>query len=187
MRVTAVGLLYRYHSSQCTVLTVPNCTVTDRNNVSVTTITICPHNKQSSKDRYSQYQNMVHGNSTSHNTVTYSTKQWYISSRDKYLRSKLVTNLVKHKNIQNNTIRISAGFFGYNNNNNHQADYENKITQVHSCIGLKSRNLTNNSDIHVTVNRRHSEGKEPTRCDTVCSFIASTCFGHQYVHHQEYN
>jgi hypothetical protein len=32
----------------------------------------------------------------------------------------------------------------------------------------------------------HSEGKEPTRCDKVCSFIASTCFGHQYAHHQEY-
>jgi hypothetical protein len=23
--------------------------------------------------------------------------------------------------------------------------------------------------------------------DKVCSFIASTCFGHQYAHHQEYN
>jgi hypothetical protein len=41
-------------------------------------------------------------------------------------------------------------------------------------------------DVHVTVHRRHSEGKEPTRCDRVCSFIASTCFGHQYSHHQEY-
>jgi hypothetical protein len=29
------------------------------------------------------------------------------------------------------------------------------------------------------------KGKEPTRCDKVCSFIASTCFGHQYAHHQE--
>jgi hypothetical protein len=25
-------------------------------------------------------------------------------------------------------------------------------------------------DVHVTVHRRHSEGKEPTRCDKVCSF-----------------
>jgi hypothetical protein len=31
------------------------------------------------------------------------------------------------------------------------------------------------------------KGKEPTRCDRVCSVIASTCFGHQYAHHQEYN
>jgi hypothetical protein len=31
------------------------------------------------------------------------------------------------------------------------------------------------------------KGKEPTRCKNVCSFIASTCFGHQYAHHQEYN
>jgi hypothetical protein len=30
----------------------------------------------------------------------------------------------------------------------------------------------------------HSEAKEPTRCDKVCSF---TCFGQQYAHHQEYN
>jgi hypothetical protein len=42
-------------------------------------------------------------------------------------------------------------------------------------------------DVHVTVHRRHSESKEPTICDKVCSFIASTCFGHQYAHHQEYN
>jgi netrin-G3 ligand len=40
---------------------------------------------------------------------------------------------------------------------------------------------------HVTVHRRHSERKERTICDKVCSFIASTCFGHQYAHHQEYN
>jgi hypothetical protein len=33
----------------------------------------------------------------------------------------------------------------------------------------------------------HCEGKELTRCDKVRSFIASTCFGHQYAHHQEYN
>jgi hypothetical protein len=32
-----------------------------------------------------------------------------------------------------------------------------------------------------------SEGKDPTGCDKVCSFIASTCFEHQYAHHQEYN
>jgi hypothetical protein len=31
------------------------------------------------------------------------------------------------------------------------------------------------------------KGKEPTRCNKVCSFIALTCFGHQYAHHQEYN
>jgi hypothetical protein len=31
------------------------------------------------------------------------------------------------------------------------------------------------------------KGKEPSRCDKVCSFIASTCFGHQYAHHQKYN
>jgi hypothetical protein len=30
----------------------------------------------------------------------------------------------------------------------------------------------------VTVHRSHSEGKEPTRCDKVCSLIASTRFGH---------
>jgi hypothetical protein len=42
-------------------------------------------------------------------------------------------------------------------------------------------------DVHVPVHRRHSEGKEPTRCDKVSSFIASTCFGHQYAHHQEDN
>jgi hypothetical protein len=47
--------------------------------------------------------------------------------------------------------------------------------------------LTEKFDVHVTVHSRHSEGKEPTRCDKVCSFIASTCFGHQYAHHQEYN
>jgi hypothetical protein len=29
------------------------------------------------------------------------------------------------------------------------------------------------------------KGKEPTRCDKACSFIASTCFGHQYAHYQE--
>jgi hypothetical protein len=33
--------------------------------------------------------------------------------------------------------------------------------------------------VHVTVHRRHKEGKEPTRCEKVCSFIASTCFGHK--------
>jgi hypothetical protein len=37
-------------------------------------------------------------------------------------------------------------------------------------------------DVPVTVHRRHSEGKEPTRCDKV-----AVCFGHQYAHHQEYN
>jgi hypothetical protein len=30
------------------------------------------------------------------------------------------------------------------------------------------------------------KGKEPTRCDKVCSFIASTCFGHQYAPYQEF-
>jgi hypothetical protein len=34
---------------------------------------------------------------------------------------------------------------------------------------------------------QHSGGKEPTRFDNVCSSIPSTCFGHQYAHHQEYN
>jgi hypothetical protein len=29
------------------------------------------------------------------------------------------------------------------------------------------------SAVHVTVRRRQSDGKEPTRCDKVCSFIAS--------------
>jgi hypothetical protein len=28
------------------------------------------------------------------------------------------------------------------------------------------------------------KGTEPTRCDKVCSFIASTSFGHQYAHHR---
>jgi hypothetical protein len=42
-------------------------------------------------------------------------------------------------------------------------------------------------NVHVTVHRRHSEGKEPTRYNQVCSFIASTGFGHQYAHRQEYN
>jgi hypothetical protein len=41
-------------------------------------------------------------------------------------------------------------------------------------------------DVRVTLHRRHSEGKEPTRCEKVCSFIASTCFGHLYVRRQEY-
>jgi hypothetical protein len=36
-------------------------------------------------------------------------------------------------------------------------------------------------DDRLAVHRRHSEGKEPTRCDGVCSFIVSTCFGHQYA------
>jgi hypothetical protein len=31
------------------------------------------------------------------------------------------------------------------------------------------------------------KGKEPTRCDKICSFIASIRFGHQLAHHQEYN
>jgi hypothetical protein len=31
------------------------------------------------------------------------------------------------------------------------------------------------------------KGKEPTRCDKICSFIASTCFGQQHAHHEEYN
>jgi hypothetical protein len=42
-------------------------------------------------------------------------------------------------------------------------------------------------DVCVTVHRRHSEGKD--RLDAtkyVCSFIVSTCFGHQYAHLQEY-
>jgi hypothetical protein len=37
--------------------------------------------------------------------------------------------------------------------------------------------------IHAT-NEEHIQlvkSKEPTRCDKVCSFIASTCFGHQYA------
>jgi hypothetical protein len=41
--------------------------------------------------------------------------------------------------------------------------------------------------VHVTMHRWHSEGKEPNTSNKVCSFIASTCFGHQYAHHQEYN
>src|SRR5215510_9746749 len=28
--------------------------------------------------------------------------------------------------------------------------------------------------------------KKPTRCDKLLNFIHSTCFGHQYAHHQEY-
>src|SRR5215510_15008138 len=28
--------------------------------------------------------------------------------------------------------------------------------------------------------------KKPTRCDKMLNFIHSTCFGHHYVHHQEY-
>jgi hypothetical protein len=31
-------------------------------------------------------------------------------------------------------------------------------------------------DVHVTVHRRHSEGKEPTRCDKVCSFYCLNMF-----------
>jgi hypothetical protein len=31
------------------------------------------------------------------------------------------------------------------------------------------------------------KGKELTRCDEVRTFIASTCFGHQYAHHHKYN
>jgi hypothetical protein len=50
-----------------------------------------------------------------------------------------------------------------------------------------STNYTCLFDVRVTVHRRHSEGKEPTRCYKICSFIASTCFGHQYAHRREYN
>jgi hypothetical protein len=34
------------------------------------------------------------------------------------------------------------------------------------------------------------EGKEPTRCDTYGVYLVyfnATCFGHQYVHRQEYS
>jgi hypothetical protein len=31
-------------------------------------------------------------------------------------------------------------------------------------------------DVHVTVHRRHSEGKEPNRCDKVCSFYCLNMF-----------
>jgi hypothetical protein len=45
-------------------------------------------------------------------------------------------------------------------------------------------------DVHVTVHRKIGYGSEPTRCDkegVLFSFLSSTCFGHQYAHHQEYN
>jgi hypothetical protein len=59
--------------------------------------------------------------------------------------------------------------------------------KVHCLYSVYCELMASTFDVDVTVHRRHSEGKEPTRCDKVCSFIASTCFGHQYAHHQEYN
>jgi hypothetical protein len=62
-----------------------------------------------------------------------------------------------------------------------------------SCITffcIKFGGLKLNFDVHVTVHRKIRQGKEPTRCITYgvySVFFSSTCFGHQYAHHQEYN
>jgi hypothetical protein len=59
--------------------------------------------------------------------------------------------------------------------------------KIHPLFKFGEINIISLFDVYVTVHRRHSEGKEPSRCDKVCSFYASTCFGHQYAHHHEYN
>jgi hypothetical protein len=48
------------------------------------------------------------------------------------------------------------------------------------CPGETNDQLPNymsvDFDVLVTVHRRHSEGKEPTRCDKVCSFYCLHMF-----------
>jgi hypothetical protein len=54
----------------------------------------------------------------------------------------------------------------------------------HACV--EGKIVTLGQTVVSTKLLYHSEGKEPTTYDNVCSFIALTCFGHQYAHHQEY-
>jgi hypothetical protein len=59
---------------------------------------------------------------------------------------------------------------------------EDEQVMLETCRGLWfTINWMKSLDVYVTVHRRQSEGKEQTKCDKVSSFIASTCFGHQYA------
>jgi hypothetical protein len=54
---------------------------------------------------------------------------------------------------------------------------EQKLSERSLCVYLFSFATS-------MVNKNENEGKEPTRCNKLCSFIASTCFRHRYGHHQ---
>jgi hypothetical protein len=43
-------------------------------------------------------------------------------------------------------------------------------------VVMPEENSVYTFDVHMTVHRRHSEGKEPTRCDKACSFYCLNMF-----------
>jgi hypothetical protein len=76
-----------------------------------------------------------------------------------------------------NTCSCRKPHWGKNIN---EAELFLKMKRIIQEISYNTKNYGN--QIFITV-----KGKGPTRCDKVCSFVASTGFGHQYAHHKEYN
>jgi hypothetical protein len=86
------------------------------------------------------------------------------------LNEKLPSPDIRKRRENANHLLTSTLFYA----RQYMVSIRQKLREMQIKTGSERNNLRK-FDVHVSVHHRHSEGKEPTRCDKVCSFCSFYC------------